>query len=311
MVFYPSITRQVLSNALVFARRYTEISDDDEVVVMHSCRTILTHGDQHWQKKANEDDFDVPMGSFHGAELCELVGLFLMDKLKRFADTVEYGIYRDDGLAVTRNCARTNLERTARRIREVFGECGFRITIEVGMVVTDFLDVKLDLTNDSHEPYRKPNSEALYVDSRSNHPQYILKQIPKTVNSRLDMLSKNQRVFLKNKNFYQSALKTSNHDHDLAFTDQTNQPPRKRTRKRRAIYFQPPFCNSVVTRIGSEFLKLASKHFHKEHPYHKILNRRAIKISYCCMSNVKNRIMAHNKKILNNQSTQDEKRLCN
>ena len=177
--------------------------------------------------------------------------------------------------------------------------------------MTDFLDVKLDLTNDSHEPYRKPNSEALYVDSRSNHPQYILKQIPKTVNSRLDMLSKNQRVFLKNKNFYQSALKTSNHDHDLAFTDQTNQPPRKRTRKRRAIYFQPPFCNSVVTRIGSEFLKLASKHFHKEHPYHKILNRRAIKISYCCMSNVKNRIMAHNKKILNNQSTQDEKRLCN
>ena len=42
------------------------------------------------------------MGSFHGAETCELVGLYILDILKKervFSDC-NIGIYRDDGLAV-------------------------------------------------------------------------------------------------------------------------------------------------------------------------------------------------------------------
>ena len=120
--FYPCISRGVLEQALAFARTYTDITEEDEDVILHACRTILTHDNSHWKKKSSEDDFDVPMGSFHGAELCELVGLFLLDKLKRLANSIEYGIYRDDGLAVTKKSARTNLERIAKQIREVFGE---------------------------------------------------------------------------------------------------------------------------------------------------------------------------------------------
>ena len=306
--FYPCISRRVLGQALAFARTYTEITEEDEDVILHACRTILTHDNLHWKKKSSEDDFDVPMGSFHGAELCELVGLFLLDKLRRLASSIEYGIYRDDGLAVAKKSARTNLERIAKQIKEVFGEYGFKITIEVGMAVTDFLDVKFDLPNESYEPYRKPNSEATYVDSRSNHPNYILKQIPKTVNSRLEALSKDERVFLKNKSFYQTALKNSNHNHELTYSKVTDKALQKRRRKRKAMYLQPPFCNSVVTKIGSEFLRLVTKHFTKDHPYSKILNRRSIKISYCCMANVKTRIMAHNRKILNNLKKENDKK---
>ena len=39
------------------------------------------------------------MGSFDGAETCELVGMFMLDKLKQ--TNLDLGLYRDDGLGVT------------------------------------------------------------------------------------------------------------------------------------------------------------------------------------------------------------------
>ena len=45
-------------------------------------------------------DFDVSMGSLDSAEVCELVGLFLLSKLERFIPKDQIGLYRDDGLAV-------------------------------------------------------------------------------------------------------------------------------------------------------------------------------------------------------------------
>ena len=42
------------------------------------------------------------MGSFHGAEVCELVGLYLLEKLvkKGIFKKELVGLYRDDGLGV-------------------------------------------------------------------------------------------------------------------------------------------------------------------------------------------------------------------
>ena len=47
-------------------------------------------------------DFDVTMGSFDGAETCELVGLFLLSQLTHL--DVNVGLYRDDGPAT---CTKT------------------------------------------------------------------------------------------------------------------------------------------------------------------------------------------------------------
>ena len=33
------------------------------------------------EKKDSDKDFDVTVGSYEGAEICELVGLYIMDKL--------------------------------------------------------------------------------------------------------------------------------------------------------------------------------------------------------------------------------------
>ena len=49
---------------------------------MHSRKSLLFRKDEVWVKRENPS-FDVTMGSYDGAEVCELVGLFILDKVKR------------------------------------------------------------------------------------------------------------------------------------------------------------------------------------------------------------------------------------
>ena len=53
----------------------------------------------------------------------------------------------------------------------------------------------------------------------------------------------------------------------------------KRTKKRKVIWFNPPFSVNVTT-LGAEFLKLIDKAFPKSSPLNKIFNRNTLKISY-------------------------------
>ena len=55
-----------------------------------------------WVKKDNPD-FDVTMGSYDGAEVCELVGLCLLNLLTNEFRKHNIGLYRDDGLSCFQN----------------------------------------------------------------------------------------------------------------------------------------------------------------------------------------------------------------
>ena len=74
-------------------------------------------------------------------------------------------------------------------LHDIFGKMGLKITANQ---IVNFLDITLDLENAKFAPYRKPNNQPLYVDSRSNHPPSILKQIPISINNSLPFhLTKN------------------------------------------------------------------------------------------------------------------------
>ena len=66
------------------------------------------------------------------------------------------------------------------------------------------------------------------------------------------------------------------------------------------MWYNPPYCSSVNINLGKEFLKLVDKHFPDSHFYNKIFNRKTVKISYSCMSNVKTLIQSHNKTVISN-----------
>ena len=132
-----------------------------------------------------------------------MVGLFLLSKLQLPGMTC--GLYRDDGLALTRQRPQ-QVERLKKQICQVFRENGLSITVEANKRVVHFLDVTLDLNTESHKPYQKPNSPLVYVDSKSNHPPGILKNIPLSVNKRLAELSSSEEVFNEKTPNYQQAL---------------------------------------------------------------------------------------------------------
>ena len=63
----------------------------------------MFHDNEPWIKKDSNDDFDVTMGSYDGAEVCELAGLFMLIELSKNFDEDNIGLYRDDGLSVFKN----------------------------------------------------------------------------------------------------------------------------------------------------------------------------------------------------------------
>ena len=204
------------------------------------------------------------------------------------------------------------MERLAKDMRSVFSGCGFKITIEAGLKRVEFLDVILDLNNDSYRPFKKPNTETIYMSNESNHPGYIKKQIPNMVNQRLNMLSKSKSEFDFVKENYQDALKKSKFTSELTYKENPSTSSNsKKKRRRKIIYFQPPFSHAVKTPIGRLFLKLVKKHFKKDNSLYKILNEKCLKLSYCCEKNIKSEIAAHNRKIRSSTTELPAKKLCN
>jgi hypothetical protein len=61
------------------------------------------------------------MGSYDGAEICELVGLFILDKFRAEFKNDNIGLYRDDGLAAFKNVgARTSANSIGKRFAKCF-----------------------------------------------------------------------------------------------------------------------------------------------------------------------------------------------
>ena len=47
---------------------------------MHSRKSLLSSGTDVWTKKDGDKNFDVTMSSYDGAEICKLVGLYILHK---------------------------------------------------------------------------------------------------------------------------------------------------------------------------------------------------------------------------------------
>ena len=308
--FYPSISERLLNNAISFAQTITEVTPPIVNIIKLARKSLLFDSNKEtWVKKGNNPTFDVTMGCFDGAETCELVGLYMLNKLTNIINIKNIGLYRDDGLAVVQDSNGPKMDKIRKDIIRTFKEEGLSITIETNLCATDFLDVSFDLITGKYFPFRKPNSNLLYVNKQSNHPPTILKELPKSINQRLINLSCDKSEFNKAKIPYQEALKNSGYKEELRY-EPTETRPRNRNRKRKIIWFNPPYNMNVSTNIGKKFLQLIRKHFPKGHQLNKIFNVNTIKLSYSCTPNIHKIITQHNQKLMNNNGIQTI-RSCN
>jgi len=306
--FYPSITKTIFDDALNFAKMITSITREEIRTIKHCRKSLLFSGNETWVKKNSNNSFDVTMGSYDGAEICELVGLYILDELSKKLNKNDLGLYRDDGLILLRNKNGHEMDKIRKQIINVFKIIGFQIDINVNLKIIDFLDVTFNLSENSYKPYKKPNNKLLYINTESNHPPEVIKHIPISINKRLNQNSSNEEIFNSSKKEYEDALKQSGYkDFDLKYNPEKTAP--KQNRKRKIIWFNPPFSKNVSTNIGKKFLNLISKHFPPQNKLHKIFNRNTLKLSYSCTKNMGRIIKSHNKKIT--ASNTSEKLDCN
>ena len=71
---------------------------------MFYCNTFRedtsSQNSEPWLKKDGNEDFDVLMGCFDGAEICEIVGSFILKQLGSVINKNDIGLYWDDGLGI-------------------------------------------------------------------------------------------------------------------------------------------------------------------------------------------------------------------
>ena len=109
--FYPSISDEILDNAILFAQQYIPIPEKDLHIIKHCRKSLLYNTNEPWKKKNTEICFDVTMGSFDAAEICELVGIHILSILSNKLDKQSTGFYRDDELVLLRNTYKQKTDR--------------------------------------------------------------------------------------------------------------------------------------------------------------------------------------------------------
>ena len=95
MEFYPSITEEILDTAMTFTRSHGDINNVELRTSKHCRKSLLFSNNEAWKKKSTDSSFDVTMGSYDGAEICELVGIYKLKNRKTSKDDI--GLYHDDG----------------------------------------------------------------------------------------------------------------------------------------------------------------------------------------------------------------------
>ena len=135
------------------------------------------------------------MGCSNGAEVCELVGTYLLNKLKVVIAKENMGLYRDDSLGIFQNMSGPEVERKKKELVKVFKNNGLSITVKSNLKTADFLDVHFDLVKEIYHPYKKTNDDPLYITKKTNHPPSTLQQLPKSISKRILEISSNERIF--------------------------------------------------------------------------------------------------------------------
>ena len=344
--FYPSITKELLNKTITWARSVEpihigcskkdancEVCNDDLDIIYAARKNFVFNNGKPFVKKG-DDNFDVTMGAWDGAEVAELVGIYLLHQMSlNVFEKNMFGLYRDDGLAVTRGSNQSNEFHVKQALRNVFRAAGLKITIEINLVQTDFLDLELNLKTGTHSEWRKPGDLPQYINTRSNHPPNIIKQIPTMVAKRLSRLSSNEEIFDNQKEKYEKALEDSGYGStrfrqlfgnvegydgkNLKYVPKQEKKEKKKRQARQVTWFNPPFNLNVRVDIGKKFLNLVRKHFKKGGKIDqtglnlsKILNVHTVKLSYSTTNNIARHIVKHNNKALNQEKKQ-EQRKCN
>ena len=103
------------------------------------------------------------------------------------------------------------------------------------------------------------------------------------------------------------ALKSAGFTETLNYHKSNSGQKRKRPRRRKITWFNPPFSETIKTNVAAAFLSLIDKYF-KGKELGKYFNRATVKVSYSCMPNLDVIIAGNNKQILKKNVEENTRR---
>ena len=139
------------------------------------------------------------MDSFDGAEVCEQVGALILSRLSNIIRNTDMELYRHGGLIIIRNPNGPKLNCYSNTLKLL----GFKITIYTNLKIVNFFDVTLHLRKSTFESCKKESDTTIYIQTSSNHPPSIIRQMPKSISRRLSDNSSNIYIFNKYKHIRQ------------------------------------------------------------------------------------------------------------
>ena len=137
--FYPPISGKILTKALNFAKGITDISREDIQIMYHTNYVSLLFSNKKSWMKREGNIFDVTMRAYDGSKVCELVGIFMLQKISEKHNENDVSLYRDDGLAVFKNISGPESDRIKRNFQSLFKKYGLEIKIECNEKVIVYL----------------------------------------------------------------------------------------------------------------------------------------------------------------------------
>ena len=144
------------------------------------------------------------------------------------------------------------------------------------MKKVNYLGVALSLENSIYRPYQKQNNQMIYINTESNNPPSIIRQLPLSIESLLSLLSASEEIFNDSVTPYQDALDKSGYKYQLKYQANINTANNEERRKRNIIWFNPPYSKNVKTNKEKTFPNFLKKHSPSHHKFHKLFNTNTV-----------------------------------
>ena len=87
------------------------------------------------------------MSAFDSADVCELVGFFILYQLSREYNQNNMDLHRDDGLAMFNNISGLQAEKNKKNFQNIFPKNNLNIIVTSNLKIADYRDIALNLSD--------------------------------------------------------------------------------------------------------------------------------------------------------------------
>ena len=136
--------------AISHTQSFVTIRREEVKTIMLFRKSLLFNTTSVWIKR----EFDFTMGNFDGAEICELVGVYILNVIGKKYGKERVGLYgEDDSLSCSENVSGPQAESIRKDVIKICKqEFDFNITSETNFKIVNFLDVALNLSTGKYQP---------------------------------------------------------------------------------------------------------------------------------------------------------------